>query len=70
MNCISRVLVESMHHLPIGLQISIYMPSSARIFDPSSTYSARQSGFRSVAGLMLCTGAPLMTLRMGTATRD
>jgi len=43
-----------------------HMPSAFRISSPSLTYSARQSGLRSVAGLILCTGAPLMTFLIGT----
>ena len=43
-----------------------YMPSAFRISSPNLTYSARQSGLRSVAGLILCTGAPLMTFLIGT----
>ncbi len=44
-----------------------YAPSSFRISSPSLTYSARHSGFRKVAELIELTGAPLMTLRTGTA---
>lgn len=43
-----------------------HMPSAFRISSPRFTYSARQSGLRSVAGLMLCTGAPFMTFLIGT----
>jgi len=43
-----------------------HMPSAFRISSPSLTYSAKQSGLRSVAGLMLCTGAPFMTFLIGT----
>lgn len=44
-----------------------YTCSSFRICSPRRTYSAKHSGLRRVAGLMDSTGAPLMSLRMGTA---